>query len=312
MHIASPRRTVTSLGSSLRIGCSGWERPEWKGLLGCQGKQHVLRKLAEYVDVGEIASTFERPLKAEVAKLYVRMVEDSPRFRFTALLGRQFTHDRDLSPEAVSAWNNGYFPLLRGGRLGCLVMQFPWAFRFTAENREFLIQLRRAFHEFPLVAEFRHASWLCDEAVTALIHYHVGFANIDQPEYFRAMPPSALLTSGVAAVRMQGRRRPEAFLSFDGQPGAQSWLYTTEQLEEWRPRIARLANAAPETSVVVTNPIGGNSLVNALQLRDMLAARDAVRLAPAELIRRFPGELAAFRSRKPVQAVLPELVQAVA
>jgi uncharacterized protein YecE (DUF72 family) len=101
-------------------------------------------------------------------------------------------------------------------------------------------------------------------------------------------------------------------LSFDGQPGAQSWLYTTEQLEEWRPRIARLANAAPETFVVVTNPIGGNSLVNALQLRDMLAARDAVRLAPAALIRRFPGELAAFRSRKPVQAVLPELVQAVA
>jgi uncharacterized protein YecE (DUF72 family) len=268
--------------------------------------------LAEYVDVGEIGSTFERPLKAEVAKLYVRMVEESPRFRFTALLGRQFTYERDVRAEAVAEWKNGYLPLLRGGRLGCVVMQFPWAYRFTAENREFLIQLRRTFHEFPLAAEFRHASWLCDEAVTTLIHYHVGFANVDQPEYFRAMPPSALLTSGVAAVRMHGRRRPEAFLSFDGQPGAQPWLYAAEQLEEWRTRIARLGSAAPETFVVVTNPIGGNSLVNALQLRDMLAGRDAVRLAPAELIRRFPGELAAFRSRKPVQSLLPELVRAVA
>ena len=57
-------------------------------------------------------------------------------------------------------------------------MQFPWSFRFTSENRAFLIDLRRTFHEFPLVAELRHASWLADEAKGTLIDYKIGFCNI--------------------------------------------------------------------------------------------------------------------------------------
>ncbi len=84
-------------------------------------------------------------------------------------------------------------------------MQFPWSFRFTAENKDFFIRLRRAFHEFPLVAEMRHSSWMAEEAVGVFLDYRVGFCNIDQPEYTRAMPPTAYLTSGVGYVRLHGR-----------------------------------------------------------------------------------------------------------
>lgn len=294
------------LSPTLQIGPAGWNRPDWSGIAFPSSTQrgfHPISVVARYTDSLEIDQTFAQPLKPEIAGLYLKKAAGNPRFQFTALLGRRFTYDRDLSPDQVAQWKSGYFPFLRARRLGALVMQFPWAFRFNAENREWLIQLRRAFHEFPLVAEFRHESWLRDEAVGTLIDYRVGLVSVDQPEYFRAMPPAAILTSGVAVVRMHGRQGPERFQSFDTPVAAKPYLYSLEELEEWLPRINRLASYATRAIVTMVNASRAHSLVNSLQLREMLGERPL--LAPAELIRSFPAELAAFRANRPVQTALP-------
>ena len=94
-------------------------------------------------------------------------------------------------------------------------MQFPWSFRFTVENREFLIRLRRTFSEFPLVAEMRHSSWMAEEAVGTFLDYRIGFCNIDQPDYTRAMPPTAFLTSGIGYVRLHGRNPKNSLGGFN-------------------------------------------------------------------------------------------------
>lgn len=299
-----------SLSSTLHIGLAGWNRPDWLGTAFRSTLQrgfHPIAAIARYADSAEIDQTFHEPLKPEIAGLYLKKSSDNPKFQFTALLGRRFTHDRTLEPADVAAWKAGYFPLLHARRLGAVVMQFPWAFRFSAENREWLIELRRAFHEFPLVAELRHESWLRDEAVGTLIDYRVGLVSVDQPSYFRAMPPAAILTSGVAVVRMHGRATPEAFQSFDAGVAAKPYLYSLEEMEEWLPRIKRLASYATRTIVTMANASQARSMVNALQLREMLGERPL--LAPAELIRAFPAELAAFRANRPVQTALlqPEM-----
>lgn len=288
----------------LSIGPSGWNRADWVSTVYPKPASrgwHPLDTLARYVDVAEIGQTFAGPLRQEIAKLYAKKVERNQDFLFTALLERRFTYDRDLNEAAVAAWKTGMLPLLKARRLGAVVMQFPWGFRFTEENKQFLIRLRRTFHEFPLAAEFRHESWLRDEAVTTLVNYRVGFVNIDQPQFFRAMPPTAMLTSGVAVVRLHGRRSPEGFREFD-QPVDQSYLYDLDELLEWQPRIERLAANAARVLVVTANAEGGRSMVNALQLREIFGDR-ALR-APAPLIGEYPAELAAFRAQRPVQAVL--------
>ena len=115
--------------------------------------------LARTSDVAEVNNSFYQALKPEIVRLWMRKVELNPRFQFTAKLHQQFTHHRILDNGEIAAFKEGLWPLLRARKLGALLMQFPWAFRFTAENhREFLIRLRRAFHEFPLVAEMRHAA----------------------------------------------------------------------------------------------------------------------------------------------------------
>ncbi|MBI4891683.1 MAG: DUF72 domain-containing protein [Acidobacteria bacterium] len=296
------------MNPSLHLGPAGWTRPEWArqvfGRTGTRG-WHPLDILSRYTNLAEIDRTYHEPLKPEIARLYAAKVERREDFIFTAIAGRRFTHDRDLDESAVEAWCAGFRPLHHAGRLGALILQFPWAFRFNEENRQHLIRLRRAFHEFPLAAEMRHDSWLLEEAVTTLVDYRIAIVNVDQPAYFRAMPSGAHLTSSIAIVRLHGRADSAAFLDFEAEPD-HGYLYNLDELLEWKPRLERLSANARRTLVVTTNAAQGRSLVNALQLKEILGERQLE--APEALIAAYPAELAAFRAQHPVQQqLLPAL-----
>src|SRR5262249_50921370 len=162
-------------------------------------------------------------------------------------------------------------------------------------NREFFIKLRRAFSEFPLVAEMRHSSWMAEEAVGTFIDYRVGFCNIDQPEYTRAMPPTAFLTSEIGYVRLHGRNPQNSLGAFDRSAprGRQhDYLYTEAELTAWAKRIEHIGRFAESTYVIFNNDAAGKSVVNALELKAMLTGVRGT--APKELRRRFPVELEKF------------------
>ena len=274
--------------SRLRIGPAGWSYPQWKGVVYPAAGPHPLELLARQFDVVEINSSFYQPLKPEVVKLWVRKVASNPRFRFTAKLHQQFTHARIIEDREVEQFKEGLHPLLRAGKLGAVLMQFPWAFRFTAENREFFIRLRREFHEFPLVAEMRHSSWMAEEAIGTFLDYRVGFCNIDQPESIRAMPPTAFLTSNIGYARLHGR--------------APGYLYPEEELAQWAGRIEKVGRYADAMFVVFNNDAGAKSVVNALQLQAMMSGIRAP--VPIELRRRYPLELEKFGPNRAEQQCL--------
>ncbi|MCC6861358.1 MAG: DUF72 domain-containing protein [Bryobacterales bacterium] len=258
---------------------SGWAHPNWNGLVYPQLRPpgfHRLAYLARHFDLVEIDASRHAPLRPEISRLWLRKA--GPATTFTALLSRRFTEERDLDPAAVREFKDGLWPLLRAGRLGCLLMEFPRAFRFTRENRDFLIALRRTFHEFPLAAEMRHGSWMLDEALGALMDYRIGFCNLDQAPWTRAMPPAAIVTSGIGYVRLHGRG-----------PG---YLYSPAELEEWRVRIERVAAHTNACYVVTTNTDRGKSVVNALELQALLGRWNG--LAPGELARHYPDRFAAL------------------
>ncbi len=296
------------LPQTLHCGPSGWSSIDWNGFVFSKSTRratHPLEELSRYFDAVEINTTFYQPLRPEIAQLWATKVSANPKFLFTLKLGRRFTHERSLIPAEIARFKEGIWPLAHARRLGCVLMQFPWTFRYTEENRSFLIALRRAFHEFPLVAEMRHGSWMSDEALGTLIDYHVGFANIDQAPYTKAMPPASILTSPIGYVRLHGRN-PQDWQREFGRTrkpvAAHDYLYTHDELLEWKPRVEQIQEHARMTFVVANNDVAGKSLVNALQLAEMLG--DDRHFAPADLIRQFPTELAEFHSNRPVQAAL--------
>src|SRR5258706_14105374 len=281
-----------------RIGTAGWSYPHWQGLVYPRSSSpgfHSLEILARHADVVEINSSFYQPLKPEVVKLWIRKTKANPHFQFTAKLHQRFTHARAIDEAEATDFREGLKPLQKAGKLGALLMQFPWSFRFTGENREFFIRLRRAFHDFPLVAEMRHASWMAEEAIGTFVDYRVGFCNIDQPEYTRAMPPTALLTSEVGFVRLHGRNPGNSLGSFDRTAMRQrqhDYLYSETELTEWMQRIEHVGRFAERTFVVFNNDAAGKSFVNALQTRALV--RGVKGKAPKELRRRYPVELEHF------------------
>jgi len=297
-----------SLPKTLYCGVSGWMYPHWNGIVYPKQKPrgfHALEEVAKYFDAAEINTTFYQSIRPEIARLWMRKVEQNPKFMFTAKLGRQFTHERVTGSSEVSAFKDGLWPLLRAGKLGCVLMQFPWTFRYTQENREYLITLRRAFHEFPLVAEMRHSSWTHEEALGTLIDYHVGFANIDQAAYTKAMPPASYLTSPIGYVRLHGRNPQDWEREFGRttKPApAHDYLYSPTELLEWKPRIEHLQQHAAKTFVFANNDVAGKSVVNALELAEMLGDNRCV--APTDLIARYPNELVHFRTERPLQRAL--------
>ena len=185
-------------------------------------------------------------------------------------------------------------------------MQFPWSFRLTAENREFVIRLRRAFHEFPLVAEMRHSSWMAEEAIGTFIDYRIGFCNVDQPEYTRAMPPTSLLTSGIGYIRLHGRNPRNSLGGFrsTSERGRQhDYLYSPAELEEWAKRVEHVNRYADSTFVIFNNDAAGKSVVNALEMKATLTG--VYSKAPLDLRRKFPMELEAFNGQSHQQWLFP-------
>ena len=293
---------------TLNIGTAGWSYANWEGIVYPKPHPkgfHALEYMSRYVDMVEINSSFYKPLQPEVTSLWLNKVRDNPRFQFTAKLNQRFTHWRMLQQADIEAFKAGLRPLHKAGKLGAVLMQFPWTFRFTAENRDFFIQLRRTFHEYPLVAEMRHSSWMSEEAVGTFLDYKVGFCNIDQPEYTKAMPATALLTSPVGYVRMHGRNSSNSLGMFqpDAPRGEQhDYLYGTDELSEWKKKIDRLRRNAESVFVVFNNDPGGKSMVNALQLQQ---SYDADRtLAPYPLLCKYRCDLEPFHSSRRMAAAV--------
>ena len=297
----------------LRVGPAGWSYDDWKRVVYPSSRPagfHEAEYLARYFPLIEINTSFYRPLRSELSRLWVKKVEGQRQFQFTAKLYKGFTHDRQLGRSEVKAFCDGLAPLVEAGRLGCLLMQFPWSFRFTRENRDFLARLGRAFGHYPLVAEVRHSSWNCDDGLDVFIDSHIGFCNIDQPQLDHCLPPTAHVTSPVGYVRLHGRNH-EAWFHFgseDADPRSTrnnheryNYLYNHDQLARWKTRIEQIADHARTTYVVTNNCARGKAVVNALQLVEMVGEEPVE--VPADLLSHYP-ELNAIARNTPTQGNL--------
>jgi uncharacterized protein YecE (DUF72 family) len=278
------------MAHELKVGVSGWNHIHWGGQQLPGARIHPLEWLSDHFDVAEVKESFDEYLKPEVTRVWLRKVKQNKNFQFTFKLHREFTHERLLDQARVERWKSPLMPVKQAGRLGAVLMQFPWSFRFTKENRDYLIQVRRAFHDFPLVAEFRHESWMMDEALGTLIDYKVGFCNIDQPEYERSMPPTKFLTSAIGYVRLHGRNSFGFHTNAGLKTHRYDYQYSDRELLDWVNRIDHLRTHSVRTFVVANNDQGAKAARTAMDLQDLLG------VTPEQPV------LALSETRKPTQA----------
>ena len=256
---------------SIRIGPAGWSYKDWEGIVypAHRGRFDELAYLASFFDTIEINSPFYRIPPPTHSKSWVRRVAFNPDFKFTTKIFRGFTHDAaELTAADFDAFRNYLDPLAGSGRLGAILIQFPWSFKDSPESREKLAGLFRQFIDYPQALEVRHSTFQNEEFVSFLKEHNVSWVNVDQPLFHDSVKPAATVTGPVAYARLHGRNYEKWFAH------AESWerynyLYSKEELEPWVERVEEMAQQS-ETYVITNNHFRGQAIINAVDLKRSL------------------------------------------
>lgn len=275
---------------TIRVGPAGWVYKDWNGIVypGKPGaKFDPLEYLAGYFDTIEINSSFYRPPAASSSKAWVKRVAHNRDFKFTAKLYRQFTHERGkATTEDEKIFRQGIEPMVEAGKLGALLIQFPWSFKNSDDERDYLSDLLDRFNDYPLVVELRHASWNEAAVFQSFERRGVGFCNIDQPLFARSIKPSARATSRVGYVRLHGRNYENWFRADAAPHDRYNYLYSLDELEPWVDKIKKVSAHSEESYVVTNNHFRGKGVVNALEIKAMLEGGRVP--GPALLVEEYP------------------------
>ncbi len=273
------------------VGTAGWSYADWEGIVYPSPKPSrfdPLAYLSRYVDCIEINTSFYRPPPPSNAESWLKRVSHNPDFRFTAKLWRRFTHERETPWDSsdVNAYRSGVQPLFDSGKLGAVLIQFPWSFPATPKNRQWLSRIVSEFKEYPLVVEVRHVSWLAPESLQKLRELGVSFCNIDQPYTRSSVKPTSHATGPVGYIRFHGRNYAKWFDKEAGRDERYDYLYSEDELRSWLPRILKLAEDAEHTYIISNNHYRGQALVNALEIKTMLTGEKQT--VPPGLLEAYP------------------------
>ncbi len=289
---------------NILVGTAGFSYPDWAGIVYPtdlkKRKIHPLEYLAQFFDCCEINTSFYGHIRPHVGKDWCKKAAAvNPEFQFTAKLFQGFTHvprgtksaspfNLLVKPEEEEAAREGLDSIAQEGRLGAVLVQFPISFKNQDDTRDYLFELIRKFHSYPLVLEIRHASWNDADILTRLAEQGVAFCNIDQPRLGKSLRATEHVTAPVGYVRLHGRNYKEWFQA-NNRDDRYNYLYKPAELEGWKEKIANISQRAEKTFAITNNHYKGQAAVNALELKHMLSGKKVK--APKPLVEHYPEQL---------------------
>lgn len=258
----------------LHIGTSGFSYDDWVGPFYPKGlpKRAYLRFYAQKFSACELNFTYYRIPDARTLRAMSAKTPD--RFLFTLKANREMTHEREDPEPAFEKFVAALDPLIQARKLGCILVQFPWSFKNTPQNRDYLKLCRERLEGLPAVVEFRNRGWIVDETFELLRELDLGFCCVDQPRFRSLIPPIAETTSKVAYLRFHGRNAAK-WWKHDRAWERYDYTYSKEELQEWVPKIQELESEAEDTYIFANNHHQAQAVDTARQLRMLLANPEA-------------------------------------
>ena len=270
------------------VGMGGWDLPSFHKYFYPPKSKKGFRRLeyySQFFDSVEINVTFyNTALTPDHARQWLNDVSINKDFIFTVKLFQGFTHTFTATNEDVRSVRRLLEPLAESGKLGGLLMQFPYSFVNTPERQKYLQQFSKVFYPYRIFVELRHNSWNAPSVHALLQESNLHLVNVDLPSIKQHMPLTSLAWNGAAYFRMMGRNvmawnRPELGERYN-------YYYDEKELGELLTRMRALREQSNSVFVVFHNDPEANSLVNGFQLRHLM--RKPPVLVPQGMIRAFP------------------------
>jgi uncharacterized protein YecE (DUF72 family) len=251
------------------IGTSGFSYPEWIGPFYPPGtKQSDFLKLyAREFRMTELNYTYYRQPQAATTRRMAEVTGEG--FLFAVKAHKTLTHETggDLKNEAA-AFISGIEPLAEAGKLGVVLLQFPYSFHYTDNSRRYLDSLTTSLSILPLAVQFRNAEWQREQVYGGLKDRSVALVNVDEPDLAGLLKPGEIVTSATGYVRFHGRNKANWWTG--DNVTRYDYLYSDDELKEWIPRIMRMMQKAKVLMIVFNNHSKGQAVRNARRLREMM------------------------------------------
>jgi uncharacterized protein YecE (DUF72 family) len=260
--------------ATILVGTSGYAYKDWVGPVypqGCAAKDY-LSHYQELFCFCELNFSYYKQPDVRTMERLVHTTSDS--FRFSIKGHRSLTHERSQRPEeAAQEFLRGIAPLRESGKLGSVVLQFPFSFHYTPAERSWLGRLCDLFAGYPLAIEFRNRQWQRESVLDGLLRRDIAFVNVDGPLLPGLPMPSAHAVPSHGYVRFHGRN---AANWWNGDNASRyDYLYSEDELYEWLPRIQEMAESARTVMILFNNHWRGQAVQNALQMRKILEAESS-------------------------------------
>jgi uncharacterized protein YecE (DUF72 family) len=182
----------------------------------------------------------------------------------------------DFEPEVIDQiWERflaALGPLVEARKLGVLLFQFPPWFTIKRANKQYLLEVAKRCSPLRIAVEFRHSSWFDgdnqDETLDFLRKHRLPLVCVDMPQGHRSsIPPTLAATSDISVMRFHGHSDKWTSKDIHEKFG---YLYSSEELADWAPKVAELAQESGETHVLMNNCYSDYAQRNAQELIDLL------------------------------------------
>lgn len=186
---------------------------------------------------------------------------------------------RGLPPELQdlvwSMFGGALLPLDSAGKLGVVLFQFPQWFFPGRDSRQHILACQERLSQYRMAVEFRNGAWVNEKNLgdtkRFLRENGLAYVAVDEPQGFpSSMPPIAEATADLSIVRFHGRNRETWEKKGITATERFRYLYNREELEEWLPRLERLASQAPTMHVLFNNCYGDYAVRNARDMAGLL------------------------------------------
>ncbi len=257
---------MTRNKGSIVFGTSGYSFDDWEGEFYPPGlpKGKRLDFYKDHFEAVEVNSTYYRIPHPAVFYNMAKKVGDG--FEFIIKTHRSFTHDRKDLDSKSREYNEAIRPVVDSGKFHGYMAQFPYSFRFSPANLDYILNAKEFFREAPIFVEFRHNSWDRAEVYEALQKNELGFCSVDEPSLSGLFPPIVKATTGIGYIRFHGRN---AANWWGGQGDRYDYLYSKEELSEWKNKIDKLRSQTDKIYLFFNNCHLGQAVRNARMLMEM-------------------------------------------
>ena len=195
--------------------------------------------------------------------------------------GKASIYDRDV-PEVVKKdiwkrFEDALLPLDSAGKLGLVLFQFPQWFVPGSDSREYILACKANLPQYRLAIEFRNGTWLNEENAERTLSFlrdnNLAYACVDEPQGFRSsVTPVAEATADIALIRFHGRNRENWGKKGISVAERFQYLYSRDELEEWAPKIQRLASQTQQLHVLFNNCYADYGVKNAGDMKALVQA----------------------------------------